>query len=279
MICVYHANCFDGIMAAFVVHKAVSAFPYSRKVNWIAANYGDDSIFEQLSKLEDEEILFVDFSLPREQLEYLYQRNDVFVLDHHKTAQAALEGLPFVLFDLEESGATLAWKYFFPTLDIPPIVQYIRDRDLWKFELPHSKEINAFIQSYPLSIESYGKLYETFEVEPMTDIIMAGEAILRYIDVNVARICDFYWAEEIDGHMVPCVMNNGILHSEIGHELCKRHPEIKFSASIFFDGKKKVYSLRSIGDFDVSEVAKKFGGGGHKNTAGFIIQDMIILHK
>ena len=30
-------------------------------------------------------------------------------------------------------------------------------------------------------------------------------------------------------------------------------------------------SLRSIGDFDVSEVAKRLGGGGHKNAAGYRI--------
>ena len=29
------------------------------------------------------------------------------------------------------------------------------------------------------------------------------------------------------------------------------------------------YSLRSKGDFDVSELAKRHGGGGHKNAAGF----------
>jgi len=36
------------------------------------------------------------------------------------------------------------------------------------------------------------------------------------------------------------------------------------------------YELRSIGDFDVGFVAKKHGGGGHKNAAGFI-SDALIL--
>ena len=28
-------------------------------------------------------------------------------------------------------------------------------------------------------------------------------------------------------------------------------------------------SLRSVGDYDVSAIAKTFGGGGHRNAAGF----------
>lgn len=40
-----------------------------------------------------------------------------------------------------------------------------------------------------------------------------------------------------------------------------------------FDGKFQ-FSLRSRGDIDVSEIAKKFGGGGHKNAAGFQLKTL-----
>ena len=32
---------------------------------------------------------------------------------------------------------------------------------------------------------------------------------------------------------------------------------------------RRLWSLRSLGDFDVGAVAKARGGGGHKNAAGF----------
>jgi phosphoesterase RecJ-like protein len=38
------------------------------------------------------------------------------------------------------------------------------------------------------------------------------------------------------------------------------------------DEKFKV-SLRSRGDIDVEKIARKRGGGGHKNAAGFLIED------
>ena len=45
--------------------------------------------------------------------------------------------------------------------------------------------------------------------------------------------------------------------------------------SAFFrqiDGDEWKVSLRSKGDFDVARIAVLFGGGGHKNAAGYIIK-------
>ena len=56
----------------------------------------------------------------------------------------------------------------------------------------------------------------------------------------------------------------------MGNELCNLYPESAFSASYCdrADG-LRTYSLRSNGEFDVSVIAKQFGGGGHRNAAGF----------
>jgi len=46
----------------------------------------------------------------------------------------------------------------------------------------------------------------------------------------------------------------------------------EYQLGIFFQilNEKKVFiSLRSQGDLDVSEIAKRHGGGGHKNAAAF----------
>jgi nanoRNase/pAp phosphatase (c-di-AMP/oligoRNAs hydrolase) len=42
-----------------------------------------------------------------------------------------------------------------------------------------------------------------------------------------------------------------------------------FAACYWDTPEGRVFSLRSIGDFDVSEIAKQYGGGGHKNASGF----------
>ena len=68
---------------------------------------------------------------------------DVIVIDHHKTAMQSLEGLSDAItkrFDMQECGATLAWKTFFPKEPVPVLLQYVRDRDLWLKELPLTEE-------------------------------------------------------------------------------------------------------------------------------------------
>ncbi len=64
------------------------------------------------------------------------------------------------------------------------------------------------------------------------------------------------------------VVNATVLFSDIAGELAKGKP---FGACYFdrADGKRQ-WSLRSSPDgVDVSEIAKLYGGGGHKNAAGF----------
>jgi nanoRNase/pAp phosphatase (c-di-AMP/oligoRNAs hydrolase) len=58
--------------------------------------------------------------------------------------------------------------------------------------------------------------------------------------------------------------------SEVGAELAKTH-DVALIWSIRKDGKMSV-GLRSQGDIDVSKIAQKFGGGGHKNSAGFEVE-------
>ena len=77
----------------------------------------------------------------------------------------------------------------------------------------------------------------------------------------------------INGYAVPTV-NSPILQSELGNYLCKDHP---FAAFYHIDKDLgEVWSLRSdkndLGAVDVSEIAKSFGGGVHKNAAGFYLR-------
>ena len=68
------------------------------------------------------------------------------------------------------------------------------------------------------------------------------------------------------GHTVPCI-NTTTLISEIGNAISQDYP----FAMMYFDTEdKRIYSLRSSENgIDVSEIAKKMGGGGHFNAAGF----------
>lgn len=103
------------------------------------------------------------------------------------------------------------------------------------------------------------------------EAVKAGSAILRYQRQTVEMICNQARWIKLGDYNIPTV-NATSLWSEVGDELLRLYPEAPFVASWHQTRDCAVkYSLRSKGDFDVSEVAKAFGGGGHKNAAGFVL--------
>ena len=275
-ICIYHANCFDGICAAWVVSKIypnTQFFPmsYGDSVQWLFHDRVNEGVYT-----EKDNLVIVDFSFKRGVMLMLKEQfPNIAVLDHHATAEEESKGLPFCHFDMNESGASMAWKFYFENHPVPYLVRYIKDRDLWLFKELHSEAINSFIQSWPMEIEVYDMLHNMLEHElGFERALQGGTSINRYKHTMVQTICKnaagntqypFYDAK------IP-IVNTSILFSEVGHQLCKIFPDAPFAAYYFDKPMKNVrqWGLRSIGDFDVSQVAKKFGGGGHKNASGFI---------
>ena len=83
--------------------------------------------------------------------------NDLLVIDHHKSAMVELHDISNAIFDMSKSGATLAWEFFHPGKEAPKFIQYITDRDLWKWELPYSKEFSAAFDMVPFDFEEFEK--------------------------------------------------------------------------------------------------------------------------
>jgi len=99
---IHHQGCSDGICGALILHTGLSGGEL------LDAQYGDDPPAPELVK--DRDVWIVDFSYPREELLKINElANKLVVLDHHKSAAANCEGLDFVVFDTERSGAMLAY--------------------------------------------------------------------------------------------------------------------------------------------------------------------------
>lgn len=258
---VYHGNCIDGFCAAWIAHRD---FP---EAQFVAAQYGQEP-----PDVSGADVLIVDFSYPRQVLLKMKERaNSLFVLDHHKTAGADLVGLDFCKFDMNESGASLAWDWLNPTKEPRPwIVEAVRDRDLWLWKYPASRELNASITTWPRDFAYWDiQLLEGSAPDQpgMKRAVDEGRAILRYIDQYTEEMCARARMVEFEGYHVPCVNApyKGI------SEICGKLAESATFSIGWAQGQdgRFLYSLRSRGEFDVSEIAKKYGGGGHKNSAGF----------
>ncbi len=260
----YHGNCFDGKAAAWAAWRK-----FRDKAIYIPVNYGEIGFPPELSLTRNEEVYILDFSYKRDHIFYINERvKKLVVLDHHKTAEKELAGLEYCIFDMNKSGARLAWEYFHPNQEVPTLIRYIEDRDLWRKVLPHTEEINAYIQSFPQDIQVYELLSHNLD-EDFVGCSLQGQAIERYKNTMVEVICKRAVLVPWGKGLVP-VANTPILMSEVGHKLCEMYPDSPFSAYYFQrDEGVRQWGLRSVGDFDVSEIAKSYGVGGHKNAAGF----------
>lgn len=202
----------------------------------------------------------------------------LLVLDHHKSAQKDLAGLDFCTFDMNRSGARMAFDYFREWArqddntahiyaDAEKLVEYVQDRDLWRWGLPESKEINAAIASERQDFSAWSRLAFRLQHNPHGAVI-EGAAILRYERQQVLRIVKTARSVVLAGHEVLCA-NAPVCQSEVGEALAEGRP---FGVGWYLDDAGKVrVSLRSRGPegVDVSEIARLFGGGGHRNAAGF----------
>lgn len=279
---IYHKDCMDGIASAFIASETFKM--YQESVSAIAVQYGGEDILfgrdpnkalkEPLAK--EDVIYFVDFSLPRDlMIELSTMVKEIVVLDHHETAQSELEGLEeklenvTVIFDMERSGATLAFDYFDPCID-GSIFDYIEDRDLWKFELDYSKEVNAAIKFYtkPNCLESFKETYERFDPVEFSN---AGEVLLKQQDIQIKSKLKKVKDLSLKGISFKAINATENI-SELGNAICT---EYNTPALVYFitEHDKVVCSLRSTDDLKAVEpVAKALGGGGHRNACGFTLE-------
>ena len=265
-LCIYHANCLDGF-ASFMA--AVTYFG-PNNLSGFPASYGEEP---PIGLCRDRDVYIVDFSYSRHELLQISATcNKLVVLDHHASAQRELSGhFPanvYVKFDMNRSGAGIAWNYFHKE-PMPEVFQHVQDRDLWKFELPNTKEVCAALFSRPMTVTEWLKFVDASV--PVTDLFIEGTALRREHEKRCYMLCEMAQTIEVAGVYVPAVNAPSWYASDVGNMLSER---AAFALVYGWDGKRYRCSLRSakVGGADVSRIAEQFGGGGHKNAAGFSVQ-------
>ena len=305
----YHANCADGFGAAFAAWLKLGDEATYVPVRYGQVNTVADmnSLLAQNGIPEPDrgvEVFILDFSFPKEVMQWMLERMVLFVwLDHHKTAFEMWcdeerqycsheDEYHAITLDNNKSGAYLSWEYFHPGTKVPMLIQHIDDYDRWQFKLDGTKEFNKALRSYaPWSFEQWRTLYWSLGCDENTrsrypQFLAEGAAILRAHEQNVQAVvngavmtCNLYVnhgvidvpggetydIEEFQGLAANCPPH---LVSDVGHELANRSGTFGLLWSLDKDGRCNC-SLRSNGNYDVSAIAKAFGGGGHKNAAGF----------
>jgi uncharacterized protein len=290
-------DCPDGIAAAYIAYRKM---PFPHSTDLIGCVYG-----EEPPNLENyRNIVIVDFSFDQATIKQWAETKSIVLLDHHKTALEMLgdvstfSGRIYSEIDLTECGATLTWKYFNASKQVPVIFEYTKDRDLWNFELEQSEEIHEAIANLrykisdlarsididpqPLLFALFDSLVPLTQAEIIDKLAPLGVKLLapkREKIANAAARYNFtclpypppsFYEDDIP--VVECADDGSEdrLVSDICAKLYRNLcPDAAFVACITSDGKWSLRSNKHGSDFDVSAIAQHYGGGGHKNAAGF----------
>ena len=310
-VVLYHADCADGFGAAYAAWLDLG--PESDVVSYRPVKYGE---VVDYSDLKGKVVYILDFSFPKNVMDLIIKECKVLIwLDHHKTAFQAwgvsddaaytyTSNNVRIVLDPDASGAMIAWRHFHGLAGLPRLIEHIDDYDRWQFKLVGTKAFNKAL--WAMAPWSFEQWYDTFG-DGDTDIYdrfyELGEVLLKAHNNNVQAVldagkmeCSMTWYEanqvpnphEQYGHNLlesrevvayglaaNCPAN---LTSDVGHKLATESGT--YGLCWYQDNLGKIKcSLRSNGSYDVSAIAKKFGGGGHKNAAGFTLPNMSQLQK
>ena len=255
---IYHGKCLDGMTAAWAVRNALGDGDY------IPASHGDAP-----PDVAGRDVVIVDFSYKRAIMEAMsLKAKSLLVLDHHKSAQADLVGLPFAVFDMERSGAGMAWDWFHPGQTRPAMVNLVEDDDLWRHALPGTREFQLRLEMEQMNFPSWERIAKMSEQE-LASFIAEGNILKRAFDGEVAVLLNDRYAVTLAGEAGLAANASSRYTSELGHQLAAMSGSFGMVWRQL-DGILKI-SLRSCGDYDVAQLAGRFGGGGHRNAASFTL--------
>jgi len=269
-LCFYHKVDLDGICSAGIVKmKYPDAILYP-------INYGDPFPWNDIRK--DDVVFMVDFGLqPFSDMVKLNNLCKLHWIDHHKTAMDDARKVGFQasggqLIKDGIAGCELSWKYLFPKVSMPRIVYLLGRYDVWDHKnAPDAKPFQFGAQTYDLKPEDI----KEFLNEDVNNIIFIGKKILKYIKIRSKQEtakCAF----DLTFEGINFAATNSPLNSSMSIE--GYYDESKHDAML-------VYCINSNGNYmisvysdkdhiDVSVIAKKYGGGGHRGAAGFELEEL-----
>ncbi len=265
IVVLYHNDCFDGFAGAWVMWKK-----FGNQAEYIALKHQSS-----LPKnLKNKEIYFVDFCYPEKLMKEIFKNNrKVIVIDHHISRKEAVKISSEYIYDINHSGSILAWKYVYPKKPIPKLLRHIEDADLWKFKSFHTQKLLASLMTYKFDFRLWDKIAADFEKPKTTQKYLdEGKAIFKYQGVLGKWIAKNAAEKVKFKNYTTYAVNSPVLASEIGSLIVEKLKKADL-AIVWYncdDGRIRV-SLISDGKVDVSKLAQKYGGGGHRAVAGFML--------
>ena len=204
--------------------------------------------------------------------------NKLIILDHHKSAEEDLKNIPDKnkIFKMDHSGAYITWCYFHSNQNIPKLILYVEDNDIWTKKLPNTNEISSILYLTKQTFEEYEKFLDDDYIT--NDVTLEGAAILNSNNNTIEKYKNYSVPKFMcigKKYYFVCYLNSNVHKSELGNIVFDVYQNINFSAIYNINDitNSTYFSLRSTDkSTDVSKIAKFYGGGGHRNASAINVQ-------
>jgi len=278
----YH-NDADGICAAAIVYwfyfNNREGFCFSRD-DAMALDYHCDKGFDFNVDLIDagESVYLLDFSFnPDVFKRLLLKTEDVIWIDHHQSAIDQVKNNSDIDLNLGavdgillsgKAACELTWNYFYKD-SLPRAVATIADYDLGKFNT-ENEAFNAGVMLH------YSDPQNSDWEQLLQDSRFVFDAIVKtgsnVIEVQKRSYVDILqnWSFSVEFEGLDCLAcNTHILKSQLFDSI---NGEFDVFMPFNFNGKQYRVELRTRrDDLDLCAIAMKYGGGGHRKAAGFMV--------
>lgn len=292
MLIIAHGPCSDGGLSAFLLSKIVDNVTVTYSIPVVSVNNILKFIYER-------ELMLVDLCVPENSLLLLKNYFDkVYVIDHHKSnsfVEKYKDVLDLVVFDTTKCAARLVWETYFDRLkeldlfknytkeDPHWIVKYVEDRDLFNNALENTAEVVSFIRSFKPTVENFDYIVSNYTLD---DAVRSGKDIERYREAIIKSSSNNYTVRQfiINNKSVVCAftpISVGDIASDVLSSLLNEVVELSFGLNYDFSSNKTIVQVRASAytDIDAADLAKTFGGGGHKKASGFVVNDILSLNE
>ncbi len=260
----YHGNCPDGFGGAYAAWK----------------KFGDGAEYVPLSRGETplpdvagRDLIFVDFVYDKARMDAIAgEAKSLIALDHHAGVKEVTESFPGSVFDNERSGASIAWAYFHPGEPLPRLLAHVEDDDLFRFALPDTRAVVSYLAVKPYTFESWDEARVALDDPAKRDSFLAKlHAYAEYFELLAQLAVDHAKLVSFEDHEVYFATAHPFkpMKSLVGNLLAAKKGPFALVVAAHPEGYG--VSIRGDGSIDVSAIARKYGGNGHKSSSGFLV--------
>ncbi len=295
-IVIYHNADPDGIFSGAIALQALG-----EGTTCIGYHYGWETQ-HIIQKCNDANVFMLDVTFVPEAMSRLANEcNSLLLIDHHASAKADIDWImeanaqsnfTYVFEDDQWGAAKKTWEFFNPEKPLPTIIEEVAGYDMfrWIKSDEHRWETYTVPLRYAVDVHTTPEaVLRHFDFKESTGVIeafaMQGRAIYQYIAAKNYRLA----SNETATFRTRFLTNDSktqynvlAINRDIGGDFFKNIPRdgIDFFVGFFLTNKGWQVSLRpGSADVDLGEIAKAFGGGGHRNAAGFHLKTSNLLKK